>query len=501
MLLLLRICHLLPLPLHTCSLTCPHPSLASPYTLTPSLPCLQIDEKYTSRAARLYKTQLQKLVHGSSSSAGDDEDAEDGAHGSSGGAGAGSRFTGGFPVAGSASLTRNISTGSSGSPAPLSSEYMTPAQTKALASAIAAEQAQSTVAAPVAIYSHPTHQQPFTSMHGHSPSSAAAASLGSGRKAYGSDGRDTAGIALDVSAILGAGSAAATTTASSGAAAPAASSSDWDSFGSSSAVPAASAGSSILRKGPILGSSSLSGGSKLGGKKLGGTKLGGMPLGASMGAGTVGAGATLSVPSSVGAASFEDLEKLAAAEAAAAATAAAAAKAEAEMMRGVSGMKLGSTAPSVTAAVAAATAAATAPSSSSSSSSDSSSAVFSKYSSAKGISSSMVFGESEDSETNQKLQALGSAKAISSDMLYGGGRGRSGTGGSTGEDAYSSYGSGGGYGAGRGRGRTGSDGMNEFVEKLGEAVTQDLKKVGEAVADKTAKLREGVAAFVDVLRR
>ena len=135
---------------------------------------------------------------------------------------------------------------------------------------------------------------------------------------------------------------------------------------------------------------------------------------------------------------------------------------------------------------------------SSSSSSGSGAGAFSKYSSAKGISSDTYFG-SQDSdqlrESAARLSALGSAKAISSDMVFGDGGGAGGGGG--GRGGYSSSSS---YGGGPGGGPAAGD-MSEFAEKLGAAVGEDLKRVTEAVASRASKLKEGFAAFADVMRR
>ena len=124
--------------------------------------------------------------------------------------------------------------------------------------------------------------------------------------------------------------------------------------------------------------------------------------------------------------------------------------------------------------------------------------VFSKYSSAKGISSDTYFGAEDNEElraAGARLASLSGARAISSDQVFSAGGG--GGGGYDGGGGGARYGAGAG---GRAAGSVGTD-VGEFASKLGEAIGEDAKKLASEMAARAAKLRDGLAAFADVMRR
>jgi len=132
-------------------------------------------------------------------------------------------------------------------------------------------------------------------------------------------------------------------------------------------------------------------------------------------------------------------------------------------------------------------------SSSSSSSAPSDPKTFDKYKNAKGISSDMLFAAADNEKTRadkEKLQSFGDQRAISSDMLWGGG-GAGGSGSSS---------SGGGSGGGRFENRASSgEGLGEFMEKLGTSVTEDLRKMAGTLGTRAAKAKEGLSVFFEAL--
>jgi hypothetical protein len=180
--------------------------------------------------------------------------------------------------------------------APLVSEFVTPAQAKAMAALAAKEEAAAKDAAPIAL--HSSGGGGSGASHAAGSGGAALSSSGLqmpapavavGRKAFGSDGKDGAGVALDVSAVL----------TTSGASTPVASAADGAGAGAAPAV-----------RRPIIAAAGGGGsGGKLGATKLGAKKLGG---GATTGA----------VRLSTGGFDWLDAEKEEAAAAAAAAEAA-----------------------------------------------------------------------------------------------------------------------------------------------------------------------------------
>jgi hypothetical protein len=198
---------------------------------------MQIDEKYTCRAAKMYRAQLQRSVSGKADEEDDIGPATTGSSlrplRTSGDDGSGSSTRGSPPSA---------------SPVPLASEWLTPAQAKAAAAAVAAAEAQAQAPQLIAI-------GPSTPAALSVPANlnAAAVRSGSGVTVMSSAASGAAAApgadALDVSAVLG-----SNTTATAGAA----------------KRPAVIASSSLSS-----GSSSKLGATKLGAKKLGAAKLGG----------------------------------------------------------------------------------------------------------------------------------------------------------------------------------------------------------------------------------
>jgi hypothetical protein len=132
-------------------------------------------------------------------------------------------------------------------------------------------------------------------------------------------------------------------------------------------------------------------------------------------------------------------------------------------------------------------------SSSSSSSSSSASEDFSKFKNAKSISSSMLFDKPTDDQAKSdkaRLAMYSSARGISSDAFFG--------------DGSPGQSSGGGGGGGGGRFGTRADsageGLADFIDKLGSAVSDDFKKVTEIAKEKARAAREGLSQIADSLR-
>lgn len=191
---------------------------------------LQIDDKYTSRAAKMYKAHLNKLAGAAARSISDDEEeADPRARGIT------------APAPSHTNSTRQVSEGSS----PLSTEFISVAQGKAVSAAYDAERAEAASAVPRAV-----------SLVTPTSATSAYASLG-GRKAHVADAKDASGVTLTVSP--------------SGGAPP-----TPDSTGSGTPPPAVGGGEAIRR--PVIVGKASSGPSKLGAKKLGASKLGAGPV-------------------------------------------------------------------------------------------------------------------------------------------------------------------------------------------------------------------------------
>jgi ADP-ribosylation factor GTPase-activating protein 2/3 len=136
--------------------------------------------------------------------------------------------------------------------------------------------------------------------------------------------------------------------------------------------------------------------------------------------------------------------------------------------------------------------------SSSSSSSSSATEDFSKFKNAKSISSSMLFDKPTDEQAKSdkaRLAMYSSARGISSDAFFG-----------DVSSGSSGSGSGGGGGGGGGGGRFGTraesagEGLADFIDKLGSAVSDDFKKVTELAKEKARAAREGLSQIADSLR-
>jgi hypothetical protein len=134
--------------------------------------------------------------------------------------------------------------------------------------------------------------------------------------------------------------------------------------------------------------------------------------------------------------------------------------------------------------------------SSSSSSSSSATEDFSKFKNAKSISSSMLFDKPTDEQAKSdkaRLAMYSSARGISSDAFFG-------------DVSSGSSGSGSGGGGGGGGGRFGTraesagEGLADFIDKLGSAVSDDFKKVTEIAKEKARAAREGLSQIADSLR-
>jgi hypothetical protein len=337
------------------------------------------------------------------------------------------------PLQSQGSAAGTAAAGASLGAAPLTSEFMTPAEARALAHEFTRQEQEAAASRPVALHGHP-----------HPPSAAQAAAdrdaaVAVAKKAYGNDGKDNAGIALDISAALG----------------------------SVSLGPAPlSAPAAVPVLGRIgAGTSSAGVGSGLGAKKLGASRLGASKLGATP---------ISSVAAAKPVVSFDDFD----AEAATPAPA---------------------PAPAPVVVPAPVMAPKVAPAAIAASSTASGSGAFTKYAKAKAISSDTFFASETDDATREaaaRLHSMTGARAISSDMLYGSGGGRDAYDGGD-SSAY------GGAGSDRYAVRLGSagEGVSEFVEQIGKAAVADLAKVGDALKEKGAKLKEGMGAFLDVLRR
>jgi len=436
----------------------------------------QIDEKYTSRAAKMYRTHLAKAAGagggsgGGSGKGGDghsDDEAEThggwGSGGVSGGGGAGRREgagssgtpastgSGGGPRASPPALGRGISDSSVASAGPLSSEFLDRSVAKAVSAAFAAEQAETAAMRPLAVRETeaPATAAEVYAMHTHAGHGAGGVSGSVGAGGVTASGPTAIGV-LDVSAITG--------------------------DASSPSGEGVSTGAGAVKKPIVIGSAARAGG--LGAKKLGATKLGATKLGTPAAA-AAGATGSITTTGKLSVAGFGDdefsggtVEVAAAPPPAAAAPTVAAAPATSEPARPKAAMAL-----------------------SSKPAGDGLSEEYTRFAGAKAISSSQMYSRPEDDdavrEASARLASMGSVKAISSDMLFGGGGGARGRG-----ESSHSDGSG-----GRWASRAGSEGMSDFVEKLGAAVGDDLRKVSTVVADKASRLRDGMSAFMDAMRR
>lgn len=409
----------------------------------------KIDEKYSSRAAKMYRQHLARLLAGNSGGGGDDSSAH----------------------ADDDQDDSRASPAPSPTDAPLASEFTSSAQTRATAASWAAQEKEAQASAPIHI--NAASAQPTVT------------------KAFGADGKDGSGVTLDVSALRSSAPAEAP--------APAA-----GSFvltpgaliaGGSDASAAAAASSSMAAKRPAMtGVAARPGGSavgKLGAKRMGATR--------------VGASTSATKGSSGGFDDFDKEKQMNETESIAAAARKVAAEEQnlADALQAVElGIKSGSLAGVSSHSTAASSSSrygslqtggspySSMPSSSTSSSLPPPAGGFTKFAGSKGISSDAFFG-AEDTDASRtatvRLQAMSGSRSISSSQVFGEEPGSSG---------------GGGGGSGRYAGRAGSGGdVTDFVEKIGASVGEDLKRVGEALSQGSSKLREGMSAFAEALRR
>jgi hypothetical protein len=450
-------------PEHVPTPTNPPPPLPPPPTAA-----AQIDEKYGSRAAKMYRAHLAKAAGAATGGGGkggdghSDEEADGWGTGGGGGArreaGSAGASASVAPRASPPALGRGISDSSVSSAGPLSSEFLDRSVAKAVSAAFAAEQAESAAQRPVAVREHeapPTAAEAYA-MHTHAGHSHAASATVGGGTAAGGVSAPSAPAAigvLDVSAITG--------------------------DGASPSGEGTSTGAGAVKKPIVIGTGAARPGG-LGAKKLGATKLGATKLGSTPSSGGSGAAASGGGGGKLSVAGFGDDEFAAGTVEVAAAPAPApvvAAPTPAAASADATRPKLAAAKPSGV---------------------DGLSDEYSRFAGAKAISSSQMYTRPEEDEAvrdaSARLAAMGSVKAISSDMLFGGGGGGGGARG-RGESGHSE-GSG-----GRWASRAGSEGVSDFVEKLGAAVGDDLRKVGNVVADKAGRLREGMSAFMDAMRR
>ena len=342
--------------------------------------------------------------------------------------------------------------------APLTSDWVTPAQSKAVAAAVLAAEEAASLSVPVRIEGPQASSRPVAVLHrgaGYGvavTSGASASTLGGGASGGGSaEGLDVSG-AQTLSG--GGGSAAA-------------------------AASAAAAGAAAAAPRPVIISTGMplvkSGSSscKLGAKRLGGARLG---------SGGGGGGGSFDFDAK-DAASDAPASPVSAKDAAAAGETGADALARtlAAMETGTLARGMGSySSPgggrSGSGAV---------PSAATGTSD------FSKFKNSKAISSDMLFASGNDERSRAdaaKLNAYGDARAISSDMIFGDGGGSGGGG--------SGSGSGGGR---KGRANSGGEGLSDFMDKLASSVSEDARKIVGSLGERGAKVKEGLGLIAESL--
>jgi hypothetical protein len=106
----------------------------------------------------------------------------------------------------------------------------------------------------------------------------------------------------------------------------------------------------------------------------------------------------------------------------------------------------------------------------------------------------MLFDKPSDDQAKSdkaRLAMYSSARGISSDAFFG-----------DGSPGQSTSGGGGGGGGGRygARADSAGEGLADFIDKLGSAVSDDFKKVTEIAKEKARAARDGLSQIADSLR-